>query len=132
MRKTYGMDDESNDHISEARKQEALDKVFKLFDPDNTGVIWREDFEDVIAEGIRLPDLGFGAGHHGDDEYEYEIHHFEKYHGDDATEEELTHPEDIAHFRKHDEEEALLRRIEQLEQIQIVDQNIPLKFRRNF
>ena len=38
-----------------------------------------------------------GPGHHGDDEYEYEIHHFEKFHNEDTTEEELTHPEDIEH-----------------------------------
>lgn len=31
-------------------------------------------------KGKRMRDFGLGPGHHGDDEYEYEIHHFEKYH----------------------------------------------------
>ena len=26
-----------------------------------------------------------GPGHHGDDEYEYEIHHFEKFHGESKS-----------------------------------------------
>lgn len=39
----------------------------------------------------------WGPGHHGDAEYEYEIHHYEKYHNEDSTEAELNHPEDIEH-----------------------------------
>jgi hypothetical protein len=67
--------------------------------------------------------------------YEYEIHHWEKYHsGEDAKEEDLTHPEDIEHFRKHDEEDA---RHEEWEKTQreakrgVVERNIPAKFRVN-
>ena len=67
--------------------------------------------------------------------YEYEIHHWEKYHsGEDAREEDLTHPEDIEHFRKHDEEDA---RHEEWEKAQreakqgVVERNIPAKFRVN-
>lgn len=98
-----------------------------------------------------------GPGHHGDDEYEYEIHHFEKFHDEsklhtffrliflfphlivdivltflllDTREEDLTHPEDIEHFRKHDEMDAAAERQEQLDRMQIVEQNIPQKFRR--
>ncbi|KAK1080984.1 hypothetical protein LTR48_007604, partial [Friedmanniomyces endolithicus] len=74
--KTYGLRHESTDHIPYDEKEK--------------------------AKGLTLPDFGWGPGHHGDDEYEYEIHHFEKFHGDDATEEELNHPEDIAHFQKHE------------------------------
>ena len=90
-----------------------------------------------------------GPGHHGDDEYEYEIHHFEKFHdeskhcpqhnyegrdhaneGLDTKEEDLIHPEDIEHFRKHDEMDAAAERQAQLDQMKIVEANIPLKFRR--
>lgn len=39
----------------------------------------------------------WGPGHHGDAEYEYEIHHFEKYHNEDSPDSELNHPEDIEH-----------------------------------
>jgi len=73
--------------------------------------------------------LTFGA------RYEYEIHHWEKYHsGEDVREEDLTHPEDIEHFRKHDEEDA---RHEEWEKTQreakqgVVERNIPTKFRVN-
>ncbi|GKZ18094.1 hypothetical protein AbraIFM66951_006522 [Aspergillus brasiliensis] len=130
VRKTYGMDDETNAGATEDRKTQALREVFGLFDPTNTGFITRDNWMRIIAEGTRLPDLGFGPGHHGDIEYEYEIHHFEKYHGEDATEEELTHPEDIEHFRRHDEEDLAMERLEQLESMQIVEANIPQKFRK--
>ncbi|KAL4750301.1 hypothetical protein BDW67DRAFT_150546 [Aspergillus spinulosporus] len=130
VRKTYGMDDESNAGLTEERKQEALREVFTLFDPANTGFISRDNWMHLISEGVILPDFGFGPGHHGDIEYEYEIHHFEKYHGEDATEEELTHPEDIEHFKRHDEEDEAMEKLDQLERMAIVAANIPAKFRK--
>ncbi|GLI72664.1 hypothetical protein PoHVEF18_000845 [Penicillium ochrochloron] len=130
VRKTYGLDDESNRAASESSKESAIRAVFDLFDPTNTGTISRDAWLKAISAGTRLPDLGFGPGHHGDLEYEYEIHHFEKFHGDDATEEDLTHPEDIEHFRLHDEMEAAQMRLEKLEDMQVVEANIPSKFRR--
>jgi hypothetical protein len=81
-------------------------------------------------EGRRLPDFGLGPGHHGDDEYEYEIHHFEKFHGEDTKEEDLTHPEDIAHFKKHDRLEDEAEKLAGMEKLSIVEGNIPLKFRK--
>lgn len=48
----------------------------------------------------------------------------------DTREEDLTHPEDIEHFRKHDEMEAAAERQEKLDSMPIVEQNIPQKFRR--
>ncbi|OOQ89312.1 EF hand domain containing protein [Penicillium brasilianum] len=130
VRKTYGLDDESNRGVSESSKESAIRAVFDLFDPSNTGTISRDAWLKTIAAGTRLPDLGYGPGHHGDLEYEYEIHHFEKFHGDDATEEELNHPQDIEHFRLHDELEAAQLRLEKLEDMQVVEANIPSKFRR--
>ena len=49
----------------------------------------------------------------------------------DTREEDLTHPEDIEHFRKHDEIDAAAERQEILDRMQIVEQNIPQKFRRS-
>jgi hypothetical protein len=88
-----------------------------------------------------------GPGHHGDDEYEYEIHHFEKFHDEsmspippmcriytnevsDTKEEDLIHPEDIAHFAKHEREEAEAERLEILNRQAINEANIPAKFLR--
>ncbi|KAL1981602.1 hypothetical protein VTN96DRAFT_2426 [Rasamsonia emersonii] len=131
IRKTYGMDDPSNAHVTEQQKQDAVRQVLALFDPLNTGSVSRSDWMRLVTAGKRLPDFGFGPGHHGDIEYEYEIHHFEKYHGEDAKEEDLTHPEDIEHFRQHDEAERAEKRLEQLERMQIVEANIPQKFLRS-
>lgn len=104
--------------------------MFKIFDPTNTGLITREAFIEKTKEGKQLPDFELGPGHHGDDEYEYEIHHFEKYHDENTQVEDLIHPEDIAHFRKHEEMEREQERIEQEQRQQIVLNNIPAKFRR--
>ena len=48
----------------------------------------------------------------------------------DTKEEDLTHPEDIAHFRKHDEMDAQAEYQERIDAMPIVEQNIPQKFRR--
>lgn len=51
--------------------------------------------------------------------------------GADTKEEDLTHPEDIAHFAKHDRLEAEQEKLEEMEKMSIVENNIPAKFRRN-
>lgn len=58
--------------------------VLDRFDRDRDGFVTRTEFIDAWREGQRLKDFGLGPGHHGDDEYEYEIHHFEKFH-DEST-----------------------------------------------
>ena len=51
----------------------------RLVAGDDKGFITREEWERFAgASGKELPDFGTGPGHHGDDEYEYEIHHWEK------------------------------------------------------
>ncbi len=50
-----------------------------LIDTNSDGAIDRDEFRHFIqTDGKTLPDMGTGPGHHGDDEYEYEIHHWEK------------------------------------------------------
>lgn len=130
VRRTYGLDDESLADTPGAIKDEAVAKVMSIFDPGSSGQITRPMFLEFIKAGKVLPDFGLGPGHHGDIEYEYEIHHFEKFHGPDTTEEDLIHPEDIEHFRMHDMLEDEQARVD-LEQSQtIVEANIPLKFRK--
>lgn len=71
--------DESNKHVTEDRKAEILGVITELLDTNRDGVVSRDEFVHVIeVEGKTLPDMGTGPGHHGDDEYEYEIHHWEK------------------------------------------------------
>ncbi|KAF2083296.1 hypothetical protein K490DRAFT_6030, partial [Saccharata proteae CBS 121410] len=131
VRKTYGLLDESAASIPQTKKDEVVRTVFELYDKDRSGMISFAEFTVGNAHGVVLPDFGTGPGHHGDDEYEYEIHHFEKFHGgDDVKEEDLTHPEDIEHFRKHDLLDEAQEKLEQQEKLMIVEANIPAKFRR--
>ena len=51
--------------------------------------------------------------------------------GDDVKLEDLVHPEDIEHFKKHEEMEREQERLEKLDKQSIVEDNIPLKFRRS-
>ena len=54
-----------------------------------------------------------------------------RYHDENTKEEDLIHPEDIEHFRLHDELEDEADRVAALDKMAIVEQNIPLKFRRD-
>ncbi|KAL1865171.1 hypothetical protein Daus18300_007297 [Diaporthe australafricana] len=129
--RTYGLFDESNKHVTEDRKKEIVREVLRLADSNKDGLISKDEFEIFMIEGGTLPDFGTGPGHHGDDEYEYEIHHWEIYHDENTKLEDLTHPEDIEHFKKHEEMEDEQDRIEELKHRQIVEENIPNKFRRS-
>lgn len=102
IRRTYGLDSTDDGgrrtDLSEEKKREVVAGVLGVFDADGDGAVSRAEFVEGwygIArggqqggggggQGKRLPDFGTGPGHHGDDEYEYEIHHFEKFH-DEST-----------------------------------------------
>lgn len=128
--RTYGLMDESNRDFPSVRRKEVLNTLMDLLDTDTDGLVQKEEWLAFISSGQTLPDLGTGPGHHGDDEYEYEIHHWEKYHGDDTKLEDLTHPEDIEHFKKHEQMEDEQERLEEMERQAVIEENIPLKFRR--
>jgi len=71
--------DESNKHVSQEGRDRVSREILNMIDRDGDGRISREEFVRFIdVEGKTLPDMGTGPGHHGDDEYEYEIHHWEK------------------------------------------------------
>lgn len=55
---------------------------------------------------------------------------FRRYHDENTKIEDLTHPEDIEHFKKHEQLEAEEERTEKLTQQAIVEENIPSKFLR--
>ncbi|KAL8409506.1 hypothetical protein RB594_007810 [Gaeumannomyces avenae] len=130
--RTYGLMDESNKHVAQHRVDEIAHELLDLLDADHDGHVSRAEWEDFIRAGHLLPDMGTGPGHHGDDEYEYEIHHWEKYHDENTKLEDLTHPEDIEHFKKHerlDREEETQRKF--MEQKAVVEENVPAMFRRH-
>ncbi|KAI1843218.1 hypothetical protein JX265_012209 [Neoarthrinium moseri] len=128
--RTYGIFDESNAKITAARRDQISREILGLIDKNGDGFVDRSEFVEFIHSGRTLPDMGTGPGHHGDDEYEYEIHHWEKYHDENTKLEDLTHPEDIEHFRKHELLEEAEERLEKLNRMSIVEENIPTKFRR--
>ncbi|SPO00130.1 related to secretory protein SSP120 [Cephalotrichum gorgonifer] len=128
--RTYGVFDESNKDLPPARRDEILAELMALLDPDQDGKVTQKEFVAVMAEGKTLPDVGTGPGHHGDDEYEYEIHHWEKYHDDDTQLEDLTHPEDIEHFKKHEEMERQQELLDNVGKRTMFEENIPAMFLR--
>ncbi|OIW27729.1 hypothetical protein CONLIGDRAFT_634069 [Coniochaeta ligniaria NRRL 30616] len=131
IQRTYGLMDESNKHITPERRAEISREVMGMLDANGDGRVDQDEFKRFIAEGNTLPDVGTGPGHHGDDEYEYEIHHWEKYHDENTKLEDLTHPEDIEHFKKHEQMEEEEERQEAMVKQAVVEENIPLKFRRD-
>lgn len=132
IQRTYGMMDDSNKNLTPERKDELGRQIIDLMDTSRDGVISRDEFLHYIdVKRKTLPDLGTGPGHHGDDEYEYEIHHWEKYHDENTKLEDLTHPEDIEHFKKHEAMEAEQERAEKMDRQSIIEENIPAKFRRS-
>ncbi|KAK9449281.1 uncharacterized protein V1518DRAFT_393129 [Limtongia smithiae] len=112
-------------HRSEPITAAEQDKVYTtitgLMDTDQDGMVSQQEWEAFIKAGGQLPDFGLGPGHHGDVEYEYELHHWLKYHSEDDSEESLNHLEDIEHERlfHHTEEKAE----------HDTHNNIPAKFR---
>ncbi|KAK3683972.1 putative calcium ion binding protein [Podospora appendiculata] len=130
--RTYGLMDESNKHVTPDRREAIVHEILGLLDANRDGIVSRDEFVQFIdADGKTLPDMGTGPGHHGDDEYEYEIHHWEKYHDENTKLEDLTHPEDIEHFKKHEELEEEQERLDEMNKRMIVEENIPAKFRRD-
>lgn len=117
--------------ITPEKKKAVVDSILEHIDKNKDGLVSKQEWLEWSANGGILPDFDTGPGHHGDDEYEYEIHHWEKYHDENTREEDLTHPEDIEHFKKHDDMEDEALRLEALDKMSIVESNIPQKFRRN-
>ena len=124
------MTDPSAKDVPQSKKDSVINDILKLMDKNDNGIVEREEWMAFTDEAKTLPDFGLGPGHHWDMEMEYEIHHWEKYHDENTKEEDLIHPEDIEHFKLHDELEDEAERVAELDKLSIVEQNIPPKFRR--
>ena len=64
VRRLYGLEDESNAAVPEARKQEVVQQVFDLLDENKNGIIEKDEFMRKDAAGVRLPDFGVRARVH--------------------------------------------------------------------
>lgn len=73
--------------------------VTETIDRDHDDVISFPEWMVWSRRGGVLQDFGTGVGHHGDDEQEYEIHHFEEYHSGDKEDgsDMVMHQEDLDH-----------------------------------
>ncbi|RAL67015.1 hypothetical protein DID88_007795 [Monilinia fructigena] len=91
------------------------------------------DFDNITVFGWWRAAAGFwiGPGASLDIEMEYEIHHWQKYHDENTKEEDLIHPEDIEHFKKHDDLEDEADRVAAMDKMSVVEKNIPDKFRKD-
>lgn len=141
IKRTYGFDNDGTVYdgsfasykanLIPEMEQKVISDVLSMYDSNEDSVISKDEWIYGINAGKRLPDFGTGPGHHGDDEYEYEIHHYEMYHDENTREEDLTHPEDVEHFKKHDDRERVKYVQEQMDAIPVIEANIPAKFRRS-
>jgi hypothetical protein len=121
---------ESSVPITQEVKDNVLKTVLDMIDSDQDGIISLEEWRVFTEKGGELPDFGLGPGHHGDYEYEYEIHHWLEHHADQDPNVEHQHPEDIEHeqlFHAHehgdeieDHKKGVVERVEK----------IPRKYRR--
>ena len=76
--------------------------VRDMLDTNGDGRISLQEWMEWSRKGGQLPDFGTGVGHHGDDESEYEIHHFEEFHSNDNPDgsDMVIHPEDLEHVSR--------------------------------
>ncbi|CAN6631822.1 hypothetical protein TRVA0_013S01486 [Trichomonascus vanleenenianus] len=123
---------EQTEGIPQATKDFVLKTVLDMIDTDRDGVITLEEWRVFTQKGGELPDFGLGPGHHGDYEYEYEVHHWMTHHAKDDPDVKNVHPEDIEHerlyhaFEHGDEAESHEKQVGSWAQLE----NIPLKFRK--
>ncbi|BFZ58848.1 hypothetical protein PYCC9005_005913 [Savitreella phatthalungensis] len=115
---------EQDNDVPMEKVREIEDTILRMMDRDGDDRITRDEFVAFKSLGGMLPDFGY-AGHHEDEETEFDIHHVEIFHSDpnDQDESKWNHPEDIAHFKKHDEQYHGGSHQDPLE-------NIPHKFRK--
>jgi hypothetical protein len=78
IQKTYGLMDQTAKDIPQEKRDHVVKLIMELIDKDGNRRITRDEWMGFLDGGGTLPDLGTGPGHHGDIEYEYEIHHWEK------------------------------------------------------
>ncbi|KAH0545542.1 hypothetical protein FGG08_000373 [Glutinoglossum americanum] len=110
--------DESTKDVPEHKRNEVVTTIMRLMDYDGNGQISKAEWMRFNDEGGELPDFGVRCSLG----FIVEMN---------TKEEDLTHPEDIAHFKKHDAMIDEEERQAKLDRMTIVEHNIPQKFRRN-
>ncbi|KAA8899951.1 hypothetical protein FN846DRAFT_782078 [Sphaerosporella brunnea] len=130
--RTYGLRSRENPPAPGHRSEDEIwATVAGLTGVNADGEIGHDQWMLWARRGGVLPDFGTGPGHHGDDEWEYEIHHFERFHENDKEDgsDMVMHPEDVEHFKHHEQEEQEAMKAAVLEANPVNEANIPQKFR---
>lgn len=135
---------EKSVEITQETKDMVSKTVLGLIDFNNDGIITEDEWDQFSKAGNTLPDFGLGPGHHGDYEYEYEVHHWLKYHSENDPDVKILHKEDIEHEQlyhahenenDHDHEQPQQKVIQQVKIVRpiaygkINQHNIPQKFK---
>ena len=90
---------EESQEIGDKLKDHVYQEVLRLLDTNGDGIVSIDEWREFCEKGHELPDFGLGPGHHGDYEYEYEVHHWKEFHAKDDPEVKIRHPEDEEHDR---------------------------------
>lgn len=130
---------EESTEIKEETKKKVLDTVLLLIDTNKDNQVSLEEWKSFSDAGNELPDFGLGPGHHGDYEYEYEVHHWLKYHAKDDPDVKIVHKEDIEHealYHAHEHEDnpndhQEVKIIQFARFGNFFEKNVPLKFLKN-
>lgn len=120
---------EASKEITDEIRDNVVRTVLDLLDTDNDGVVSIDEWRVFMDRNGELPDFGLGPGHHGDYEYEYEIHHWLEHHAQDDPDVKNVHPEDIEHERLFHQQEHGDDADSHSGSWEKMD-NIPSKFRR--
>lgn len=91
--------DEQTVEITDADRERVYQGVISLLDTNYDGKISMDEWRQFCQDQKTLPDFGYGTGHHGDYEYEYEVHHWREYHMENDPDVKIQHPEDEEHER---------------------------------
>lgn len=131
--------------IPKATKEIVLKSVLGLVDYNKDGIISQDEWKQFSDSGNVLPDFGLGPGHHGDYEYEYEVHHWLKYHAENDPDVKIVHQEDIDHeklYHAHEHQDEPDSHVDQEPEVKVVvvrplafgainERNIPQKYLQN-
>ena len=131
IKRLYGLYNRSNLHVSNDQKNEVVKEVPTLFDADHSDTITYAEFTIAYAKGVKLPIWGLGRDTMALTSMNMRFTIGRSISGLDVKVEDLIRPEDIEHFKWHEEEERRQEGWEAAKAKGIIDSNIPRKFLRD-
>ncbi|MCP8717776.1 MAG: hypothetical protein M5F18_00570 [Asgard group archaeon] len=96
---------QENIEVTPELQDEVVQNVLLLIKHSNPDGISQDEWLEFYNNGGKLPDFGYGSGHHLGFEEEYEEHHWNKYHANEDPDVKIKHKEDIEHELLHHKQE---------------------------